>query len=168
MPSVRADKLSGNTNAVLGQPMYLLVVVIVSAVIITLLIFSFQAVIADAQTHQIESEINTILTQATTMYEYADDASYSTVHVEFPPSMRFVVFGGVPDNNPDNEPNLTLDEKTSNNYYYVMSDGRVFCFHTNARFSSQNLTKKSIVSTGVHDLNLELTSHEGKIYVKIY
>jgi hypothetical protein len=52
------------------------------------------------------------------MFEYADNGSIVTIPVQFPTSLRFIVFGYLPSNGTNEPANLTLDEKTSNNYYY--------------------------------------------------
>jgi hypothetical protein len=164
----RAKPLSGEENAVLGQPVYLLVVIIIAAAIITLFILSLQNTIMDSQIHQVEHEIDTIMTEATNMFEYADEGSLATVHVEFPTALQFIVFGGLPTNGTVEPINLTLDENTNNNYYYVMNDRTLRVFHSNARFSSKNLTQMAIFHTGTYDLTLELCYNDGMTYVTIY
>jgi hypothetical protein len=164
----RANPLAGDENAVLGQPVYLLVIIIVTAAIIMLFSLSLQNIIIDSQIHQIEHEIDTILTEATNMFEYADEGSIATVHVEFPSALRFIVFGGLPTNGTIEPTNLTLDENTNNNYYYVLNDGTLRSFHSNARFSDKNLTQIAVFHTGIYDLTLELWYQDGKTYVTIY
>jgi hypothetical protein len=164
----RASPLSGEENAVLGQPVYLLVVIIIAAAIITLFSLSLQNIIKDSQIHQVEHEIDTIMTEATNMFEYADEGSIATVHVEFPTTLQFIVFGGLPTNDTREPTNLTLDENTNNNYYYVMNDGTLRVFHSNARFSSKNLTQIAIFHTGTYVLTLELCYYDEKTYVTIY
>jgi len=164
----RANPLSGEENAVLGQPVYLLVVIIIAAAIITLFCLSLQNIIKDSQIHQVEHEIDTIMTEATNMFEYADEGSMATLHVEFPTALQFIVFGGLPTNGTREPTNLTLDENTNNNYYYVMNDGTLSVFHSNARFSSKNLAQMAIFHTGTYDLTLELCYNDGKTYVTIY
>jgi len=164
----RTNPLVGDENAVLGQPVYLLVVIIIAAAIITLFSLSLQNIIMDSQTHQVEHEIDTILTEATNMFEYADEGSMVTVHVEFPTTLRFIVFGGLPTNGTLEPTNLALDENTNNNYYYVMNDGTLRLFHSNARFSAENLTQMAVFHTGIYDLTLELCYYDEKTYVTIY
>jgi hypothetical protein len=164
----RTNPLSGEENAVLGQPVYLLVVIIIAVAIITLFSLSLQNTIMDSQIHQVEHEIDTIMTEAANMFEYADEGSMATVHVEFPAALQFIVFGGLPTNGTGEPTNLTLDENTNNNYYYVITDGTLRVFHSNARFSSKNLAQMAIFHTGTYDLTLELCYNDGKTYVTIY
>jgi len=164
----RTNPLVGDENAVLGQPVYLLVVIIVAAAIITLFSLSLQNIIMDSQIHQVEHEIDTILTEATNMFEYADEGSMAIVHVEFPMALQYIVFGGLPTNGTIEPTNLTLDENTNNNYYFVMNDGTLRLFHSNARFSSENLTQMAVFHSGTYDLTLELYHNGGKTYVTIY
>jgi hypothetical protein len=99
------------------------------------------------------------------MFEYADNESFRSLSVEFPPSIRFIVFGQVPRNGTNEPTNLTLDENTSNNYYYVMDDGTVRTFHSNARFSNCNMTQMVLFHSGTYDITLELCQKEGKTYL---
>ena len=168
MISDRVDKLLNDAYAVLGQPVYLLVMLLVVAVIITLFGISLQNIIMDEQVHQVEHEIDRIITEATNMYEYADEGTVVTLHIDFPPSLRFIVFGYLPTNGTIEPTNLTLREHTNNNYYYVMNDGTLRLFHSNARFSSKNLTQIAVFHSGTYNLTLELCHSEGKTYVTIY
>lgn len=164
----RATSLADDIYAVLGQPVYILIALVVVAIIIALFTLSLQSIIMDSQFHQVEHEIDTILTEATTMFEYADEETSVTVHIEFPPSLQFIVFGGLPENCTVEPTNLALNDNTSNNYYFVMNDGTLRSSHTNARFSSENLTQIAVFHSGTYDLTLELCYDNGKTYVKIY
>ena len=161
----RVHLLSSDEDAVVGQPIALLVIIIIAGVIITLLCLSIPNLMKDAQIHKVEGEIDRILIEATNMFEYADNGSIVTIPVQFPTSLRFIVFGYLPSNGTNEPANLTLDEKTSNNYYYVMNDGTLRMFHSNARFSNQNMTQIAIFHSGTYDIILELCQREGKTYV---
>jgi hypothetical protein len=113
----------------------------------------------------VECEIDKILIEAANMFEYADNGSIVTIPVEFPSSMQFIVFGYLSRNDTNEPTNLTLDEKTSNNYLYVMNDGTLRTFHSNARFSNHNMTQIAIFHSGKYDITLELCQLEGKTYV---
>ena len=161
----RAHALSIDRDAVVGQPISLLLILLVAGLITTLLCLSIPNLMKESQIQKVEGEIDRILTEATTMFEYADNGSLRTVSVEFPLSMRFVVFGQVPRDGTNEPVNLTLDENTSNNYYYVMDDGTVRTFHSNARFSNRNITQMALFHTGTYDITLELCQKEGKTYL---
>jgi hypothetical protein len=165
MTNRRVHLLLINRDAVVGQPLALLVILIIASVIVSLLFLSIPGLIKESQRHKVEGEIDRILVEATTMFEYADNGSRRTVPVEFPTSMHFVVFGTVPSNGADEPANLMLDEKTSNNYYYVMDDGTVYPFHSNARFSNHNMTQITLFYPGIYTISLELCQKEGKTYV---
>jgi hypothetical protein len=168
MPFRKEKMLLDNKKAVVGQPIGLLIILIIAAIIMTLLSFSIQNLLEDSQIHQVEREINTILTDASNMYEYATEGSTDTLHVEFPMSLRFIVFGTLPRNGILEPTDLSLDENTTNNYYFVMNDGTLKIFHSNARFSSRNLTQIALFHSGAYDITLELCSKEGKSYVTMY
>ncbi len=164
----RIHLLSVDGDAVVGQPIALLVILLIASVIITVLFLSIPNVINNSERQKVDGEIDRILVEATNMFEYADNRSCITVHVEFPSSMRFVVFGHVPTNGINEPTNLTLDEKTSNNYYYVMVDGSVHPFHSNARFSNHNMTQMVLFYPGAYTITLELCLNEGKTYVTMH
>jgi hypothetical protein len=158
----------GDNSAVLGQPYYLLIIILISAIIIGVLVLSLQQMMNDSQIHQIEHEIDRIITEATNMFEYADDGTCITLQVQFPQSLQFIVFGSLPTNG-TNEPSLLiLNESTSNNYYFVMDDGSIHTYHSNVRFSDQNFTNFILLHSGVYTLTLELGSYEEKTYVAMY
>jgi hypothetical protein len=161
----RVHLLSIDRDAVIGQPISLLVILLVAGVITTLLCLSIPNLMKESQIQKVESEIDRILTEATNMFEYADNESFRSLSVEFPPSIRFIVFGQVPRNGTNEPTNLTLDENTSNNYYYVMDDGTVRTFHSNARFSNCNMTQIVLFHSGTYDITLELCQTEGKTYL---
>lgn len=158
---------SSDERAVIGQPIYLVIVAIITAVIIALFLVSVHIMTIESRSHVVDHEIDKILTQSTTMFEYADEGTFITVHVNFPFSLRFVVFGSLPQNGTLWPTNLSLNETMSNNYYYVMVDGAVHG-HCNARFSAENCTQVAIFGPGSYDLQLELFSKGEKTYVKIY
>lgn len=161
----RVHLLSIDRDAVIGQPISLLVILLVAGFITTLLCLSIPNLMKESQIQKVESEIDRILTEATNMFEYADNESFRSLSVEFPPSIRFIVFGQVPRNGTNEPTNLTLDENTSNNYYYVMDDGTVRTFHSNARFSNRNMTQMILFHSGTYDITLELCQKEGKTYL---
>jgi hypothetical protein len=99
------------------------------------------------------------------MFEYADNGSLRIVSVKFPSSMRFIVFGQVPLDGTNEPTYLTLDENISNNYYYVMEDGTVRTFHSNARFSNHNMTQVALFHSGTYDITLVLRQTGGKTYL---
>ena len=157
-----------NKDAILGLPVYLIVAIITATAVIAMLVLSMHHITTETQTHQVEYEIQRITSEAENMFEYADEGTLVTVHVEFPNSMKFAVFGDLPKNGNSEPVNLTLDENTSNNYYFVMNDGTRMTFHSNARFCGNDETTIALFHPGIYDLTLELQFVGGKTYVKIY
>ena len=157
-----------NERAIIGLPIYLLVALIVTTTILAIFTLSIMNTTQESQIYQLNHEIDKIITQATNMFEYADSGSTVTIPVVFPSSMRYLVFGDLPRNGIDIPDNLTLYENTSNNYYFVMNDGSVFTYHSNARFSGKNETTFAIFHPGTYNIVLELTQYRGKTYVKVY
>lgn len=161
----RVHLLSIDRDAVVGQPISLLVILLVAGVITSLLCLSIPYLMKKSQITQVEVEIDRILTEATNMFEYGDNGSFRIISVDFPPSVRFVVFGQVPRSGTNEPANLTLDENISNNYYYVMDDGTVRSFHSNARFSNHNMTQMALFHSGAYKITLELCQKGGKTYL---
>jgi hypothetical protein len=157
--------LSKKEYAVISQPGGLLITLIIAAIIIALFSLSLHHVQTDAELHHIEQQVHTILIEAANMFEYANEGSCVTLHVTFPKSMRFIVFGHLPQDGSIEPAQRELDENTSNNCYYVMEDGATRTFHSNARFSNDNMTQIAIFYAGTYDIILELRQQEGKTYV---
>jgi len=167
MRDKNCHKLENNENAVVSQPISLLVIFITAGVILTLMSLSVPSLLKDAQIHQVESQIDRILVEAENMFEYADTCTMATVHVELPISLNFLVFGSFPLNGTEEPTNLTLEENTSNNYYYAMNDGTLRCFHSNVRFSNLNMTQAVILYPGCYEVNLELRQAREHTYVAL-
>ena len=157
-----------NDDAVVGMPIYLMVAIITAGVIIGVLTLSVLNLINEIKQEKVKTEIEKIVSEAENMFEYADEGTLVTVHVEFPDSMSFVVFGSMPING-ISIPNVSiLDENMSNNYYFVMNDGTLSSFSSNARFSGESTGSIAVFTHGSYNLNLELVKTGGKTYVKIY
>ena len=156
-------------HAVMGLPIYLLVAIIVAAAVVAVFSLAMYNLWLDAQIHHVEREVDKIVSEAENMFEYADEGTLVTVHVEFPTAVRYLVFGGLPKNAASEPDTTTLDENTSNNYYFVMTDGRLYTAHTHARFSGENTSQIAMFHYGVYDMTLELVKEDdGRTYVKIY
>ena len=155
-------------DAIMGLPIYLLVAMVTATVVIALLVLSMYNITIELQINQVEYEIQKIASEAENMFEYADEGTLVTLHVEFPDSMKFAVFGNMPENKNAEPTNLSLHDTTSNNYYFVMNDGTFASYHSNARFSGCNETTIAIFYPGIYDLRLELCTIGGNSYVKIY
>jgi len=158
-----------NEKAVMGLSIYIVVAIIVASAIIAVFSIAIYNIWIDSQIHQVECETDKIVSEAENMFEYADEGTMVTLHADFPPTLRFIVFGGLPVNSNFEPDNITLDENTSNNYYFVMDTGRIFTYHSNARFSGKSHNEIAVLHPGVYDLKLELIKEEdGRTYVKIY
>ena len=164
-------KIIDNEKAVLGMPVYLLVAIFVSALIISLFVLSINTAINNSKVEEIKSEIEKIISEAENMFEYADEGTLVTVSVDFSESLRFVAFGSMPQNGVSQPTDYTLDETMSNNYYFVANDGKISSYSSNARFSSDDTTQIALFGPGSYDLKLELVKvidkNGGKTYVTI-
>jgi hypothetical protein len=162
------NNILSNRTAVFGLPTYILVATIVSITIIIILSNIIFNIRDEVEYYQIKHTIEKIIFESENMYEYADEGSKIIVHVQFPQSMKFASFGDLPNNRCTEPYNLSIDENTSNNYYYVMKNGRISVYHSTVRFSSKNHEEIAIIYPGSYDLTLELVNIDGKTYVKIY
>jgi len=158
-----------NEKAVTGIPIYIAVVIVITAIGIAVFSIAIHNIWQDSQIHQVEYEVDKIVSEAKNMFEYANEGTIVTVHVDFPSSMKFIIFGSLPINSSFEPDNATLDENTSNNYYFIMNNGRIFTFHSNVRYSGRNHNETAVFHPGVYDLKLELVMEgNGRTYVKIY
>ncbi|MBN1281296.1 MAG: hypothetical protein JXA00_06570 [Candidatus Thermoplasmatota archaeon] len=162
----RRQTLAGE-DAVMGLPLYLTVVFIVAAVILASFALASYHLTMQSQAHQVEELLDRIVAEAETMYEYAEEGTLVSFPVTFPSALRYAVFGGLPENGIDEPVDLSLDEATSNNYYYVLTDGTRAVFHSAARFSGANISQIALLHPGCYTLAIELDSHKGVSYVKI-
>jgi hypothetical protein len=151
--------------AVIGQPIALLVILMIASVIIAVFCVSIPDRMKEEQRQHIEEQVNKILVEASLMFEYGDNGSQQTIQLNFPSSMRFIVFGHIPVDSAKEPTNLSLDEQTSNNCYYVMEDGTIHPYHSNARFSNHNMTQMMLFHPGTYIIILELRQKEGRPYV---
>jgi len=122
----------------------------------------------DAQVDIVRAEIEKITSEAENMFEYANEGSLVTVHVNFPDSMGFLVFGDLPENGVLEPTDHSLDEGTSNCYFFVMEDGTVETHSSNARFSGASVDEIALLGPGSYDVRIELERVGDKSYVKIY
>jgi hypothetical protein len=157
-----------DTRAVVGMPVFLLVAIIVASIIIGFFAFGVLTSIQESQFDIVKKEIEKIVCEAENMFEYADEGSLVTVHVDLPDSLNFLVLGGLPVNGISEPSDHSLDENMSNNYYFVMDDSNVFSSSSNARFSDNSTNSIVLLRSGSFDLKLELVKVGGKSYVKVY
>lgn len=165
MTSITTNTLSKNQYAVLSQPLRLVVVFFIVTAILIIFGRSLQNLITESHIHQIEQQIQEVLIEAAIMFENADEESKVMLQVTFPTSLQYIVFGHLPSNNTLLPVDKTLDENTSNNCYYVMTDGTVRSFHSNARFSDSTMTQIAVFYPGTYTITLELRKEGGKTYV---
>jgi hypothetical protein len=160
--------LKFNDEAVVGLPVYLLIVIIIACIIFGVFAFSIYKMHKDTQIDIVRSEIEKITSEAENMFEYANEGTLVTVHVDFPDSMGFLVFGSLPENGVMEPTDHTLDENISNCYFFVMDDGTIETYSSNARFSGENADEIALIGPGSYDLRIELERVGDKSYVKIY
>jgi len=153
---------------VISMPIYLIIAIIVSTIIIGLFSLSIYNMINQSKKDIAIKEIEKIVSEAENMFEYADEDTELTISVNFPDSLSFVVFGSLPRNATLCPKNFILDEKTSNNYYYVMSDGSIKSFSSHVRFCGFEIDNISVLHYGSYDLVLKLEKVGEHSYVKIY
>lgn len=157
-----------DNHGVLGLPTYLLVAITVATTILAVFLFTLTALWSDAQLYQVSQELDKIITEAELMFEYADEGTRTMLQVEFPSSLQYVVLGGLPTNSISEPTNLTLNETTSNNYYFVMDTGHFQTAHTHVRFAGETVDQMALLLPGSYTICLELVKYEGKTYVTIF
>jgi len=153
--------------AVLSFPLSLLIIVIVTACVISLFFVCLTHLWDDSQRSQVSNELHRLVSEAQLMFEYADDASQTTLEVSFPPSLDYLVLGGLPSTARDIKINRSLDERESNNYYFRMRNGETSVFHSSVRFSGNTTDTIAVLFPGTYTLRLELKIFKGRSYVTV-
>jgi len=170
-PQHKKHSFFSNTTAIMGYPVYLTVALVVTAAVLGVFIQATLFINSEAEEHAIIQEIHKIATEAQNMYEYADEGTRVTVHLDLPSSLSFAVFGDVPLDGCTQPTTLTrtLEETlyTSNHYYYIMNNGKMQMFHLPARFCGSTKDSIFLLEPGGYDLTLELVKLEGETFVQI-
>lgn len=157
-----------NDLGVLGLPVYLLVAIVVSVVVLSIFVLGVVNMSDDVQPDLVRTEIEKITSECENMFEYADSGTIVTVSVDFPSSMSFVVFGSMPVSGSKVPVSLRQDSKLCNNYYFVMDNGEVFQYYSNVRFQGESDSMFALFHDGSFVLTLELVEVGGSSFVKIY
>ena len=150
----------------IGQPIYLLIAVVVSSAIIAVFFITLNTMTIETQRFAVEHEVDKLLSQAVVMFEYADEGALVTVRVDFPSSMRFIVFGSLPQNSTQQPTNLNRNWSMSNDYYYVMVDGAIHTGHANVYFSAKNNSQIALFHPGSYDLTPEAITRPRVVRVR--
>jgi hypothetical protein len=155
-------------RAVIGMPVYLLVAITTSSIILTVFSLSILNITKNAEVDSVKKEVEKIVSEAENMFEYADGGTVLTINVNLPNSLNKLVFGSLPQKNVFDEKDIIFDENTSNNYFFVMDDGTTNVYSSNARFTGENIEQVALLKSGTYNLVIELIKNKGKTYVKIY
>ncbi len=156
-----------NEFAVIGTPTNLMISIITASVICSILLYSIITLSEESQTHLVKKQIDKIRSDAENMFEYANSGSKLKIDVKFPESMRFAVFGKIPDDTLKPS-NFELDKNMSNNYYFIMENGDICTYSSNARFCGNSTDRVAVLNNGEYSIYLELVCQDGMTYVKIY
>jgi len=157
-----------NKYAVIGFPVFLVVAIIIGAIIFSIFTIAIINIHKESQKNLVRTELEKITSEAENMFEYANNGSLVTINIDLPSSLKFVVFGSNPKNGLSKPVDLTLDDDVSNCYYFVMDDGTIKTYKSNARFCGKSFDEIKILYPGSYNLKLELLQHGGKTFVKIY
>lgn len=157
-----------NKYGVVGLPVYLTVVLVVSSAVFSYLIFSVFFLKNEADEKLVSAEIDIIVSEAKSMYEHANQGTVSRVRIDIPSSVNFIVFGDMPKKDNSLPTDIDLDIEKSNNYYFVMENGEIQSFSSFVNFCGRNSDEISILYPGRYDVTLELVKTSRGSYVKIY
>lgn len=155
-------------RALVGMPIYLLIAIATSSIIIAIFSLSIINMVQSAELDSIKKEIEKIVSEAENMFEYADSGTLLTINVNLPSSLNKLVFGSIPKKNIFDDKDIIFDENTSNNYFFIMDDATVNVYSSSARFTGKNISQIVVLKPGRYNLILELVKNQGKTYVKIY
>ena len=103
-------------KAVTGLPIALLVALIVTSIGLSLLSLSVFHFWNNTQEHQTIAEVEKIVSEAETMFAYANEGTMVQMSVELPHTVNTLVFGTILRDTTRDPSTITLDENLSNNY----------------------------------------------------
>jgi len=153
--------------ATLILPQYLLLVLIISAISITLLITGVMQLKEKQDIDQIEQTLNTIISTAETMATMAQEGASIPLKINIPSSTDFLIFG----NHPDiyTSMNHTRNETYHLAHYcgYQTTQGYRKTYCANVAFYNTETNNATILYAGTHELILTLHSKHGESYVTI-
>lgn len=155
-------------RAIVGMPVYLLVAIATSSIIFAVFSLSILHITKNADLDSVKKEVEKIVSEAENMFEYADSGTVLIINVNLQSSLNKLVFGSIPKKNIFDDKDIIFDENISNNYFFVMDDGTIEVYSSNARFTGENIGQVALLKSGSYNIVLELTKSEGKTYVKIY
>jgi len=158
--------ITGKDSAVFDLPMFLVVVVIVSLIGLSVLFGSLWILDHSSSQQTIDYELNSIIETCEQMIELSSQGSLLTKEIEFPSSVSYVVFGGIPISAGCEE--IVWDVNSSNAYGYVLDNGDVFISYATCSFCGNTFGDAAIFPQGKHTVYLESISVDGESYVKIY
>ena len=156
-----------NEFGLAGASATLMISIITASIICSILLYSSLTLSEETQTYLAKKQMDKIRSEAENMFEYANSGSKLKIDVKFPESMRFAVFGKIPDDTlkPNN---FELDKNMSNNYYFIMENGDSCTYSSNARFCGKSTDQIAVLNNGEYSIYLELVCQDGMTYVKIY
>lgn len=153
---------------VVGLPVYLTIVLVVSSAVFGYLVLSVFFLEAQIDSKMVAGEVDIVVSEAESMYEHADQGTKSCVHVDIPEGVSFIVFGGMPENGNNLPSNLQINSDTCNNYYFVMDDGECRSFSSAVKFCGETTGVISVLYPGEYDVCLDLVKTGSGSYVKVY
>ncbi|MEF8879421.1 MAG: hypothetical protein V5A64_03405 [Candidatus Thermoplasmatota archaeon] len=157
------------SKAMVGYPVYLVVVLITAGIILGSFAMSSLLVKNSSSVDLTRMEVNKIISEAEHMYEYGDGGSKVVLEMDLPEEVCFVVFGSMPVDGNQKPGCFDLNVDTCNCYYFVMEDGTRRQGVSSARFAGGDLDSFAYFEGGRHDITMQLVYKPGEgSFVKIY
>jgi hypothetical protein len=145
-------------SAIVGLPVYLLVVIVAFSVAILFLSNITHESLTDQGYLRFSGDIHQLVSSASQIYSYADTQAVVTVDLDVPRSIQMLVLGGLPGTNTS----ILHNDATSANYFYLLTDGSIVVNHASVRFCGANETCWAQFSPGHYHVTLQmLTTTEG-------
>ncbi len=158
--------MTGKDSAVFDLPMFLVVVVIVSLIGLSVVIGSLWALDKSASQQALDVQLDSIIGTCEQMLEFSSQGSLLSEEIEFPSSVSYVVFGGIPIS--AGFEGIVWDSNSSNAYGYVLDNGDVFISYATCSFCGNTFGEVAILPEGKHTVCLESIDMDGESCVKVY
>jgi len=159
--------MKGKNTAAIMLPHSLLILLIISAISITLIGIGLNDLKNKQDVDQIEQTLSTIISTAETMAIMAEEGSSIPLQVSIPSSTDFLIFGNHPDVYSSGNHTIYEPGQLAHYYGYQTTQGHNKYYYTNVALCNSETNNASILHAGTYDLTLTLQSIHGESYVTI-
>jgi hypothetical protein len=150
-------------NAVMGIPMTLVIISIISMIIISLFVVSAGFIQSSYEKEQLKTDLTEIINKISTIRSYATYGSQITQPLHVPLSVESLFFGGTlcSINHSTNSSQFCYDEQCS--IICILSNGENLVLHSETAFCDEQ-GKPICLHSGQHTLIFTLEQHNQEVF----